>query len=98
MTTLESMAIAVLRGDLAAARALADSLREEHSEGMMELPPVHRIKCDRDKLRVIVFCPIEVVIDKRGIHEVVEKWIAGNGSKTLAVQGVERIELYEMPG
>lgn len=98
MTTLEEMAIAVLKGDIAAARALADSLREEHSTGMMELPPVHKIKYDVDKVRVVAFVPmdVDIVINHTEIQRAVRDWISGKDT-VLTLLGVSRIELYEIP-
>lgn len=96
MTTLEEMAIAVLRGDIATARALADSLREEHSEGMMELPPVTKLKCDVGKLRIVLFAGPDAIFNTERTEQAVKDWISGKNA-ALLLTGVTKIELYEMP-
>lgn len=96
----ESMALAVLKGDLAAARALADLLLEDWKGGARELPPIRRLSADSGRLRVIVYFPLmvgdaEVDLDVDGVREAVRAWL--DGGETLLLQGADRVELYELP-
>lgn len=96
MTTSEEMAIAVLRGDLGAAAALADSLREQAEEGLLTIPPVKRVKVSVGRFHVVAYVSnLDAEVDVHGFRGSVEDWIREGG--VLVCQGIDRIELYELP-
>ncbi len=98
MTTAENMALAVLRGDLAAARALCDVLMESETYATKPIPPVRHVKVDRGRLRVLVTIPLDagssVHFNRDEIHEAVNRWL--NGDENLILVGCH-LELFEMP-
>lgn len=100
-TQMEALALAVLRKDMDAARALCDMIQEEEALGV-RIPPVKKIAVDVDKIRVCVFFPARIdgedteIVDVEGINEMVTNWIVNGGS--LVLRGAERIEIYEMSG
>lgn len=99
MTTIEEMAMAALRGDIGAAMALADSLREQKEEGLITVEPVKRVKFDTGRYHVIAYMSdemtkAEAVVDAAAFRGSVEDWIREGG--VLVVQGFTRIELYEL--
>jgi hypothetical protein len=98
MTTLEAMALAVLKGDLAAARALADSLREEYGEGGIELPPVRKITASPERLRVVAHFPLspDIEVDDDSVKRGIVEWLTGK-TRVLGLVGCERFDLYEFP-
>lgn len=98
MTTAEHMAMAVLQGDMTAARALADMLLEDIDKGVL-IPHTKKITSDINKVRVVVFFPcqidgIDVEIDQDGLRDAIENWITGGGP--LVLVGADRLELYEL--
>ncbi len=90
------MAMAVLRGDLAAAKGLADYLVNE-AQGIV-LPPIKEIigiHTDPDAYRVALFIENpDVEIDRDLVDEAVESWLRRGG--TLVLQGISRIEIYKV--
>lgn len=99
MTTLELIAVEVLRGNMAAARGMLDLLTEEESNGI-RLPPVKHIKVDVAKIRVVLFFSDAAVlhgdiqVDIPVMIQAVNNWLEKGGP--LLLYGVDRIELYEM--
>ena len=102
LTTEEVMALKVLQKDMVAARALAEKLIEDHAHGV-RLPPINKITCDVNRLRVVVFYPIhaadgvELAIDSETNDRDITNWLDGQGPRILFLQGAERVELYEVP-
>lgn len=99
MTLEEEMALAILRGDAAAACALADLLCERRAAGGTPILPIKKIGTPPDRLRVAVFLKagIEAIdIDGEAADATVADWLAGR-QKAVVLQGVSRIEIYELP-
>lgn len=95
MTTAEAMAVAVLKGDLAAARALADHLLEEYGRGAEDLVPVRKVVADADKIRVALFFPAEAELDYDQTYHAVDNWVTRGHH--LLLRGCERMDVYEFP-
>lgn len=98
MTTAEAMAVAVLKGDLVAARALADLLAETVDE--VRVLPVVRV-ADPDRIKAMVFfregtAPLTPEASNL-VGEAVLNWLRLPARRVLTVQDVDRIELYEVP-
>lgn len=97
-TTAEAMALAVLRGDLAAARALADYLLENVNGGAIEIPPIKVLRHDHKNLRVVLRtyeclggdCTVDALETERAVTD----WL--EGKQHLVLKGMH-IELYELP-
>ena len=97
MTTAESMALAVLKGGLVAARALADLLMQEYSEGAKEMLPFKKLPFDVGRARVIVYLDGDTRLDERDAlppEQAVADWLAGIGPLILC--GIDRVEVYEI--
>jgi hypothetical protein len=100
LTTAEMMAVEVLRGDLGAARALADYLVENIASGGQEVLPVRSIQVDRKRVRVVLFVNPDAFLDesppnREGLQSAVDRWL--EGVEPLALVGIDRIEIYELP-
>lgn len=93
----EAMALAVLRGDMAAARALADHLMEEYNAGSREIPPVKKLVVNRKNLRAVFrtyeSLGADVLIDVDQLRSAYEAWVDDGGC--LILIGCH-IELYEL--
>src|SRR5688572_4784577 len=99
LSTAERMAIAVLKGDLDAARLLATLLIDEYQEGAVPLPPVQRLKVSIDRVRCILYVQNEPDIEPDSqdrLNAVFREWMSGE-RLVLGLVGVERVELYELP-
>jgi hypothetical protein len=96
LSAAEHMAVAVLRGDLTAARALADCLVNDYGEGGREIPPLRRVTANRDRVRVILYLKDGVEVDMPASTRAVAAWLSGDGP--LFAAGVDRVELFEVPG
>ena len=104
LSTAECMAVAVLRGDTAAARGLADLLVEEYGEGAVEIKPLKLTvsKKNGGRLRALVFVRRGAEVDTDQIRQLcrqTESFLNSDdiAPRALALQGVERVELYEIP-
>lgn len=99
LTTAERMAIEVLRGDMAAARALADHLLNDLEGTVREVTPIKLKVTNPDaRLQAIAYfnCSFsDVAIDLETTRQVVDNWLRDGG--TLCVFGVSRVEVYELP-
>jgi hypothetical protein len=100
MTLEEEMAVAVLKGDKAAALALADRLQENRAAGMVTIKSLkqHIGEYDKGQIRVAVIYPLEPAyaeIDWRGVEAAVKKWIEDD--TPLVINGNPRIEVYILP-
>lgn len=99
--TSERMAVAVLKGDLAAARQLADLLCEGLQGGAVELPPVRRLSVDAGRVRIAAFISPEVAIlsreDALAIRHNLRNWLTGTADEIIILHGISRVELYELP-
>jgi hypothetical protein len=102
VTTAEVMALAVLKGDLTAARALAESLMEDYEANGHELPPVTKITAPIEKVRVAVYLSSDetdqrlIPDELQAVRENVLNWLRGDAN-ILIMTGIDRIELYELP-
>lgn len=96
--TMDQMAHAVLRGDEAAALALADALQEARGDGAKHMPPVRHITADAARLRALVFLDLNAILPDAdaidGMTRDFEQWLRGERRVMLLV-GVERVEVYE---
>lgn len=95
MTTAELMAIEVLKGNMVAARALADMLCEEVQH--TPILPSKIVKCAFDKIRAAAYFPAKVSyeVDVPATVQAIEGWL--EHGTVITVVGCERIELFEMP-
>lgn len=100
LTPFETMAVAVLRGDMTAARALVDHLQEEvFIPGTQIITPTRKLSVNTDKLRMIIFLRQgidEVDIDRESIQHAIQNWLDGSVHEALILQGVDRVEMYEL--
>ncbi len=103
MTTAESMAVAVLKGDLVAARALADLLMEEYQGGAKEIP-VHKRKLTVNKkhIRAAVFLKqqVDTLENINHIRNNISDWLSRKPKESHVIvcnAMIDRIELYELP-
>jgi hypothetical protein len=98
--TMEQLALAVFKGDHAAALALADAVSETHREGGAYLPPVHRLAADASRVRLVVYtdaCTLAPSADDiPRMAEGLSLWLSGERQAVLLPPGC-RLELYEMP-
>lgn len=94
MTTAEAMALAVLKGDMVAARQLADYLLEREAEGI-KLQPVQIVNA---RTKAAVFFregATSEQIDSDG--RTISAWLAASTGRVISLPPhVDRIELYEM--
>lgn len=100
LSVAEQMAVAVLKGDMDAARMLADKLVDDIQNGVNELLPVKQIKTSVKNIRVAVYFPVtvdghQVGVDLDNTREAVREWLEEGGP--LVLLGADRIELYELP-
>jgi hypothetical protein len=95
---MEQMAIAVLRGDEAAALALADELSLRRSGQERQIPPVTQVSVATDRLRVACRTYPElggdVVVQTVEIQNAIRRWLFGG--EPLVLVGMS-VELYELP-
>jgi hypothetical protein len=105
MTTMEQMAIEVLKGDLEVARMLADCLLQdtvEFEDGSkaekLHKPVMLKQVVDVQDLRVVVHVENEgdVEIDRPEIEMAVHRWITLG--EPLILLNVARMDVYEMRG
>lgn len=101
MTTEEELAIAVLRGDRLAAKALADMVLENHVAGT-EVPPIQDLPfslhgpIERQNLRIVLYANSEVEWNRQGVNEAISEWLYGSPSQPLLLTGVNRMEIYRL--
>lgn len=97
LTLIESMAMATLKGDIVAARALADMLVNDYGGGNTPILPATRMTCRSGNVRAVVYLSKGVTIHGviEGMQGRVEEWLRGDGP-ALTVHGVDRIELFEL--
>lgn len=99
LTLEEEMALAVLRGDMVAARALADRLTEVINTDGQQLLPTKEIKIGSDNLRLIVYVADNHELTQDVFNSLLEgtgKWLRGE-IDSLVLVGVDRIEVYQFP-
>ncbi len=100
MRLAEQMAMAILRGDEAAAASLADMLRDEVGEGVKVIPPVRTITVtDPSRLRVLLtvrpeWGPETEIMDPEDLKAKVLNWL--RGGEPLILNGLD-LTLYELP-
>lgn len=100
MTTAEAMALAVLKGDIIAARQLADVLLEQYSQGHFEVPPL-KIITDHSRVRVVLYLKDNFqAVDVIELSTIIRDWLSPNNtnSPALSLIGVDRMEIYEVKG
>lgn len=97
LSSAESMAIAVLRGDLAAARALADMLVNECKDGLVPVPSIRRLTTDVRRLRFLVQTPSDRPSpDHEHIQRCLHDWLATDSSLITMPDDWE-LHVYELP-
>jgi hypothetical protein len=101
MTTAEQMALEVLKGDSVAAKALADLLLENVAHGEIPVLTVKTLSIsDPSRLRVVLYFKegeehsYERIIQ---LERYVREWLGSGHLGVLSLQGVDRIEIYELP-
>ena len=99
MTTAEAMALAVLKGDLVAAKALADHLiADEAGTAGFALPPIQKFTGDFSKLRIVTYVDpalgADVQIDRERMRRSITNWLLRG--EPLVLMGFSRLELYEL--
>ena len=97
MTTAELMAVAVLKGDMQAARALADHLCEQWAAGGVE---VRAVKVGTGRIRCVFSPPPGEPIDyvaMQGLHESLPAFLTGQGPGGLVIPPGWRMDMYEFP-
>lgn len=98
LNTEEYLAIAVLKGDMAAALALVDLLQERYDGGAVKMVPVRQITCTTDRVRAAFI--IEQWADPIAQKEVdrvlnaYTLWL--HNGVPIVLQGM-KMELYELP-
>lgn len=104
LSTAEQLALAVLRGDADAALALADEVQQTMAGTAGRLRPlagheVRRVTVERHRLRFLIFLKDNVEPPDPGVRENVarelEAWLTEQ-NHPLMVNGVERIEIYQL--
>lgn len=98
MTTAEAMAIAVLKGDMVAARALADHLLEDYPPGGRELPPLTKIRTDAADVRVVLWLRDGIRATGeliREAHETIADWL-DDGQTLVLPPEISRLDIYEI--
>lgn len=69
----------------------------------VQIPPVEKITCEVDRLRVVAYMSDALLLadgqfDKEAMHEDMKGWLrAGPDRPTLCVAGISKIELYQFP-
>lgn len=101
MTTAEMMALAVLQGDLVAAKVLADHLLEyEHVGFSLMVPCKQVVDCTPEQIRVVLFASNNVTFGSEEYmartYRQVANWVRGE-QPTLMLNGIDRVELWVMP-
>lgn len=107
---VERMCLEVLKGNMEEAYALKDLLEEHRRERdapgrVREFAPVRKITVPVDRLRVVVYFPLDhrghaFDIDTDQVNQLVTGWLAqpqGEMPTPLLVNGADRIEIYELP-
>ncbi len=92
--TMERMAIAVLKGDEAAAHALADLLCEESAGLIREIPPIRELRVDKGRLRAVFYAHPNVVVNWREVQHAYEQW---RDHGEVLILGNARMDLYLLP-
>jgi hypothetical protein len=100
LTDMEMMAVAVLKGDMGAAAALADEVVGRLRDGTY-IPPIRKGHIeDVDNLRFFVFMKdlqVDEEVDMESIRNSLLQWVnGGEDLNALVLQGVDRIEVYEI--
>ncbi len=91
------MALAVLRGDNAAALALADLLHE--TIGEVRIVPIQKVSISVERLRVALFVDRDLPVSVQEVEimgRLVRRWI-NSSDEILVLEGISRLELYEFP-
>jgi hypothetical protein len=99
MREAEQMALAVLKGDVVAAAALADMLMMSVDSREVRMPPVSRINIPVERIRVAVTLLPDATATlaeaREASYRPIVAWLRGN-DKILFLKGL-KIDLYEMP-
>lgn len=100
LSVAEQMAVAVLRGDVDAARALADHLLNELQAGAVRIKPTRKVTVTSDRIRVCLFFPLGTDVagtlaDDQNLQANVEAWL--DSGQALVLVGATHMEVYEMP-
>src|SRR5262245_26504652 len=97
MTTKEALALAVLRGDDAAAAALADEVISTVDRSEIQVLRVKKVDVPLARGREALFAESEdTEYDREYVEQVVRHWLRGS-QVVLPLSGFTRMEVYELP-
>lgn len=94
-TDHESMAIEILKGEMAAAYALADSIREAQEGGYVYVQPLQRIVAEHSGVRAVAYMdavPMGGAIDPVVVRVAMEEWLREGG--VLMIRFCRRLDVY----
>lgn len=100
LSTAQMMALEVLKGDLTAAKMLADALVEEFSVDAVHLPPIQKINCSYRNIRVVFYLCSDVDPSEVNLQDItnrIQDWLLGRVTGGLVLRGIDRLELYQLP-
>jgi hypothetical protein len=105
MTDAETLAVAVLKGDYAAAAMLNDYLQEHVvKDGSTEIPPITKLDCDPEQIRLLMHIDYKRMrevhgegydFDQAGTQAAIRRWASGGG--TLGLGDYVRVSIYQFP-
>lgn len=91
----EQMAISVLRGDMAAARWLADWLSDNIDAVRME--PVIKIDCPLERVRVVLFqSNVSDHMDDAATLQAIREWLQ-YPYRPLLLTHIDSMQIYQLP-
>jgi len=100
LSDAERMALAVLRGDLDTARALADHIIND-LQGTVKVIVVERnkINLQSGRVRCLIFVKDDAAMDedeRANLIRAVSRFMTGE-TNILGLTGIDRVEFYELP-
>lgn len=97
-TTAEEMAVQVLRGNMQAARGLADYLCEHvYADGGQEVKPAPVVVPVGDVKVLVYFDDENEMYDAVGVEAAVREWLTDPTRHSLGLVGVRKVEIYSFP-
>lgn len=99
MTTEEEMAVAVLKGDLASAKALADWLVNDSPLAYVTIPPLQKLEVAANEFRAVLYVDSILEMNESQIDahlREAKNWLL-NGKVLILQKGI-RVELYQVRG
>jgi hypothetical protein len=102
MTLEEEMVMAVLRGDMVAAKALVDILTDKNID-IRSIPPVKQLIVNVDRIKALVIMREGHPLTQEKFDELgrgIREWLREDNRNAelslITLHGVERVELYEI--